>query len=66
MKKALINQLIEMCSNPDFSIGESEDIIKQVNINEPFVYSYGLETTFLSEAIENENIKGGINNIFFT
>ena len=57
MKKALINKFLDMCANPDFSIEEAESIIKQVNINEPFVYSYEIETTFLSEAIENENIK---------
>lgn len=31
MKKALINQLVDMCANPDFSIEEAEVIIKQLN-----------------------------------
>lgn len=56
MKNNLIQQLLLMCANTDFSTIEAENIIKQININEPIVYKHGELTTFLGEAIEKENI----------
>ena len=57
MDKNIQIQLINMCANPDFSIEEAEGIIKQVNINEPFVSTYGMKTTFLSKAVESFNVR---------
>ena len=57
MDKKILIQLLEMCSNIDFSIEEAEDIIKQVDINEPFVSTYGMKTTFLSKAVEYFNVR---------
>ena len=57
MDKNIQIQLINMCANPDLSIEEAEGIIKQVNINEPFVSTYGMKTTFLSKAVESFNVR---------
>ena len=57
MKNVLISQFLRLCANDDFFIIDAEKIIKQMNINEPFIYTYGEKTTFLSVAVEEENIK---------
>lgn len=57
MKNVLMQQLLLMCANTDFSTNEAESIIKQINLNELVVYKHGELTTFLNEAIEKENIK---------
>lgn len=51
------NKLLKMCSDLDFSIEDAENLFKQVNINKPFYDKYGFLTTFLNEAIDEENLK---------